>query len=436
MAIDNCPKVLKLLFDATMLDTTLQLCTGRKDDDPQSPSYLPTIFDFESDDKQQQKLRRYQSLVQRNQKKSELEEATAAVPSCEVEENKENEPSLPPTEHSIQKDYKALEEEYRSRLLEIKSLKQIIASSPGRGFPSEDMLKKDDKLVSFYTGLPNYGTLMAIFQLVSSHVTYDTSLKLSNFQCVLLCLMKLRLGLTNYDLGFRFCLDGSNISRILIKWLQIMDIRLTPLIKWPNREQLKKTMPWCFRLQYGLKVTSIIDCFEIFIEKPGDLMSKAATWSTYKHHNTAKYLISITPQGTISFISKGYGGRVSDKFITENSGFLGKLLPGDIVLADRGFNVEEAIGYMGATLNIPSFTKGKSQLTPKEIESTRRLANVRIHVERIIGAVRQRFQILSATVPIPTEYTRSKRGGPVLLDTIVRVCCALENVCDSVISAN
>ena len=46
-------------------------------------------------------------------------------------------------------------------------------------------------------------------------------------------------------------------------------------------------------------------------------MSKAVTWSTYKHHNTVKYLISITPQGTVSFISKGYGGRASDKYIAE-----------------------------------------------------------------------------------------------------------------------
>ena len=79
-------------------------------------------------------------------------------------------------------------------------------------------------------------------------------------------------------------------------------------------------------------------------------MAKAATWSTYKHHNTVKYLISITPQGTVSFISKGYGGRVSDKYITENCGYLYKLQPGDVVLADRGFNVQESVAYRGATL--------------------------------------------------------------------------------------
>ena len=38
-----------------------------------------------------------------------------------------------------------------------------------------------------------------------------------------------------------------------------------------------------------------------------------------------KYLIGITPQGTVSFITNGWGGRISDKYITEHSGFLNKL---------------------------------------------------------------------------------------------------------------
>lgn len=382
---------------------------------------------------QQREEREHKQKMQEEQKRQEEEEKLLNT-DIEVENSsKENEqPSCSHEEYKrLKEDYKVLTEDYQLRVTELNSLKKM--KNLGRGFPDIEMLEGDDQLTSFYTGLPNIAIMQSVLTFVSSHLPTNPNAKLSNFQCFLLVLMKLRLGLSNYDLGYRFCIHETNVSRILTKWLQLMDIRLSPLIKWPDREQLKKTMPWCFRSQYGLKVTSIIDCFELFIEKPGDLMSKAATWSTYKHYNTAKYLISVTPQGTVSFISKGYGGRVSDKFITENSGYLAKLLPGDVVLADRGFNVEESIAYMGATLNIPSFTRGKSQLAPEDVESTRRLANVRIHVERIIGAMRQRFKLLSATQPLPTEYTRSKNGGPVLLDCIVRVCCALENVCESVV---
>ena len=84
------------------------------------------------------------------------------------------------------------------------------------------------------------------------------------------------------------------------------------LVKWPSHDAIQRTMPFCFRVHYGLKVMAIIDCFELFIEKPSSLLAKACTWSQYKHYNTAKYLISITPQGVISFISRGWGGRASD----------------------------------------------------------------------------------------------------------------------------
>ena len=69
-------------------------------------------------------------------------------------------------------------------------------------------------------------------------------------------------------------------------------------------------------------------------------------WSNYKQHNTVKLLIAITPQGTISFISKTWGGRVSDKYITERCGILDKLLPGDLVLADRGFTIPDSVGFI------------------------------------------------------------------------------------------
>ena len=133
-----------------------------------------------------------------------------------------------------------------------------------------------------------------------------------------------------------------------------------------------------------------IDCFEVFIELPRDLLALASTWSTYKHHNTIKCLIGICPQGAISFISKAWGGRTSDKYLTENCHILNRVLPCDIVLAGRGFSINENVALKGATVEIPAYTKGKTQLSSLEVEETRRLANVLIHVERVIGLVRQK----------------------------------------------
>ncbi|CAB4043829.1 partial, partial [Paramuricea clavata] len=116
-----------------------------------------------------------------------------------------------------------------------------------------------------------------------------------------LTLMKLRLNMPFEDLAYRFGISVPTVSRIFLSWMIVMDVRLSPLIKWPEREDLWRTMPQCFQFSFGHKTTVIIDCFEVFIDRPSNLLARAQTYSSYKSHNTVKVLIGITPQGTISF---------------------------------------------------------------------------------------------------------------------------------------
>jgi hypothetical protein len=52
------------------------------------------------------------------------------------------------------------------------------------------------------------------------------------------------------------------------------------------------------------------------------------------------------------FISKAFGGRASDKFIVEKSGFMNYLLPGDEIMADRGFTISSN-SFKDATGTVP-----------------------------------------------------------------------------------
>ena len=73
---------------------------------------------------------------------------------------------------------------------------------------------------------------------------------------------------------------------------------------------------------------------------------------------------------------------------------IGQLVPGDVVLADGEFDITESVGMMQAKLHIPSFTNGKGQLSAMELDETKTIENVNIHVEWVIGNVRQKYSIL------------------------------------------
>ena len=298
---------------------------GAKSNDPLSPAYNPSVFDYVTSPvkrKAEGDIIRYER--NKASRKRKFEESLKIQ--CQVTGNTDHEPevevSVPAvsTMTVLSMDYiSKLEEENHQLRKENSSLKDEVSKQEF----DEHSFRDNETKVKFYTGLPSFATLMIILEFVSPYVT-SSRCALSEFQQFLMVLMKLRLNLTDQDLAYRFGIHQSNISRNFKKWIDVLYDRLRPLIIWPEREQLLKTMPVEFRQSFR-KCTVIIDCFEIFIERPTDLKARAQTWSHYKHHNTIKYLIGITPQGSISFISKGWGGRVSDQYITENCGLLEKL---------------------------------------------------------------------------------------------------------------
>lgn len=324
--------------------------------------------------------------------------------------------------------FKVLEDECQALRTENILLKEKLASVRF----DEISFSGDDDKVKLFTGLPTFSKLMTIFNIIMPYLMPNASLPL--FQQYVLALMRMRLDLSNVFLGHLFCTSPSSVSRIFNHTINVMFVRLVPaLVKWPGREELRLSLPYSFRQSFK-KCACIIDCFEIFIDRPKDLIARAQTYSSYKSHNTIKYLIGITPQGTISFISKGWGGRTSDKHVTENSGFLNFINPGDLILADRGFDIGDSVGLYNGELKIPAFTRGKKQLDPIDLENTRGLASVRIHVERVIGLARQKYTILGSTVS--NNLLENDCDNVMPLDKIVHVCCALTNVSESVVPFN
>lgn len=302
------------------------------------------------------------------------------------------------------------------QLLEVKNENEILLS---RQF-SLDKIKDDNSAILFYAGFPSYKALMSFYnyiepklekmqywkgeRLIKGSQPYQEdenrkkpgpSRKLSFLDEFLLVLMRLKAGLFVQDLADRFGISISLVSRICITWINLLYFELKDIFPFPTQELVCKNMPEEFAEFASTRI--ILDCTELFIQRPSAMLAQSETWSDYKHHNTWKLLVGVTPNGQVSFLSDLWGGRVSDKQITRESGVLALLDSGDNVMVDRGFDIRDILPA-GVTLNMPPFLAGRDQLTAAETEETMTIASVRIHVERAIGRIKT-YHILDGCLP-------------------------------------
>lgn len=173
--------------------------------------------------------------------------------------------------------------------------------------------------------------------------------------------MRLRLGLFEQDLAYRFAISQSSVSRIIITWINLLYLQLKQIPLWPPRALIHSCMPKTFKEKYP-STRVIIDATEIFIEQPSLPELQQLTFSNYKNHNTYKGLVGISPSGAVIFVSDLYPGSISDKQLTRRCGILDLLETGDSVMADRGFDIEEDLALQGVRLNIPPFAKERISL--------------------------------------------------------------------------
>ncbi|KAL0829615.1 hypothetical protein ABMA28_003121 [Loxostege sticticalis] len=202
-------------------------------------------------------------------------------------------------------------------------------------------------------------------------------------------------------------------SNIFFKNIPLIASVMRPFIVSLDRELIKKMLPMALRHKYH-KVSCLIDCLEIEVQKP----SKP---------NTIKYLISCTPNSLVNYISYGYGGLITDTCIVETSDFSKCLQPNMCVMVDRGFkHVEVYLRKMGVLLVRPPSVVSGAKLTKAEAKETKQIASLRIHIERVIRRLRE-FNMLKPHACLNLSLVK------VLDDVITIACCGLINIQDSLI---
>lgn len=79
----------------------------------------------------------------------------------------------------------------------------------------------------------------------------------------------------------------------------------------------------------------VLDATEIRIQAPSSLDTQRQTFSPYKHANTMKCLVGVTPDCYICYLSPMYGGAISDREIVRQCDVLDQSELGDTIMVDK-----------------------------------------------------------------------------------------------------
>lgn len=227
--------------------------------------------------------------------------------------------------------------------------------------------------------------------------------------------MRIAVGMKEQLIADMFQTSVATVSRVTITWANYLFFILGTIPLWLSRDKIRSVMPEKFK-KHCPNVRVILDCTEIAVAAASSLTLQSEMFSRYKNRTTLKALIGVTPHGFVSFFSKLYTGSISDKEITRLCGILLLLEPGDEVMADKGFVIDDLLSGVGAKLIIPPF-KHTAQFTREDTEKTQAIARFRIVVERVIGRIKSNH-IWDSPVPLTLMGTVSQ---------IWYNCCVMAN---------
>lgn len=179
---------------------------------------------------------------------------------------------------------------------------------------------------------------------------------------LLITLMKLRLNYRDLDLSVRFA-SRATVSNIINIYVSVLhEIFFDGILKEkgiPSQIKCKGSFEEFASARIAMDATEIIQ------DVPSDMNSQSLSYSSYKSRHTVKAVTCVSPNGALVFSSDLYPGSTSDAAIVDHCGVLQQLKAGDLILADKGFNIYDKLSS-GVSLNIPPFLSHKAHFTKEE----------------------------------------------------------------------
>ncbi|XP_056301526.1 uncharacterized protein LOC130213768 isoform X2 [Danio aesculapii] len=218
-----------------------------------------------------------------------------------------------------------------------------------------------------------------------------------------LFMVHLSVGLTLRDLGHRFNIHESTVSRIITTWAHFLYTVLGSLRIWMSAEAVKAHLPNQFQDYPDTQV--LIHCTELHCQTP---LLKSEDFS-YKSHRSFKGLIGMAPHGAVTFVSSLYAASLSDEELFKQSGIVSLLKPEMAIMFDNTLFVDDCVPckvYRPAHLL-------EEQISADEGKETQ----LRVHIEGLIHRIKQ-HKLLDTVIPLSVTGT---------VNQIYTVACLLVN---------
>ncbi|KAL4233736.1 hypothetical protein ACF0H5_008416 [Mactra antiquata] len=387
---------------------------GSRSRNPQSAAYYPSIFPRNSTQKRQTKRSQAAGDITRTPSK-------AVKRKLHVTNSNTDTPGRPQVKRTVMASYwQSTDHDYEksrtvhtessvqeNKIFELEKENEMLKSKQLR----LENIKDNDEKFQFYTNLPNYGVFSSLCTYLKSRtknsgINYwrgQSTSTSGEIDCnrgpdrkftleeeIFIVLVKLKTGNFNEDLAQTFHTSPAHISRLISTWINVMNTELKLLFEMQSSEN---EISECYSSFNNLKI--VIDCTELMVQRSSNLDSRKKTFSNYKHHDTVKFLVGLSPNLAVNFVSKAWGGRTTDKHITlESDSLINGLASGETVMADRGFNIGHDLKKKGVKLIIPDFKgRDRPQISKQEASRSEYVSKARIHVERIIQRIKTFYHL-------------------------------------------
>lgn len=302
------------------------------------------------------------------------------------------------------------------------TLQQTIINKSYQKDLSVTGLLEDEKCLKFYTGFSSKDRFRKFLKFVkgrakghkpsSGRTGRPTCLSTGDQIATVLC--RLRLGLLEEDLGFRFGVSASTVSRLLTFWTPLLCELLEEIAVWPIPEAALESLPEALKTPVATTEDISLECSEILLQVPAEWNVQCDAYEpTVKRPRIATALVGMAQNGYVCFVSD-----LTLRSTTDSDGAnpgTGGSEPGRAAIAAGGdFEAADDLNDGGVRpKKRRSAWEGRMSQEGEEHE-TKVSASLKVHMNRVVHELK-RFKILKC-MPMSEK-----------LNTTWKLCCYLTN---------